>query len=94
MKLTVENRSTREKTVPVPLCPPQIPHRLTRNRARASGGRPATNCLSHVTASNVTNISSREVSDSCVQLLHVISNKNIAKSVMFENADYVANKAN
>jgi hypothetical protein len=28
-----------EKTVPVPLCPPQIPHRLTRNRTRASAVR-------------------------------------------------------
>jgi hypothetical protein len=26
----------REKPVPVPLCPPQIPHRLTRDRTRAS----------------------------------------------------------
>jgi hypothetical protein len=30
-----------EKPVPVPLCPPQIPHRLTRDRTRAFavGGR-------------------------------------------------------
>jgi hypothetical protein len=30
-----------EKPVPVPLCPPQIPHGLTRDRTRASamGGR-------------------------------------------------------
>jgi hypothetical protein len=42
MKLTGENRRTRgEKPVPVPLCPPQIPHELTRDRTRASavGGR-------------------------------------------------------
>jgi hypothetical protein len=28
-----------EKPVPVPLCPPQIPHGLTRDRARASAVR-------------------------------------------------------
>jgi hypothetical protein len=42
MKLTGGNRSTRgKKPVPVPLCPPQIPHGLTRDRTRASevGGR-------------------------------------------------------
>jgi hypothetical protein len=44
MKLTGENRSTRGKPVPVPLCPPQIPHGFTRDRARASS---ATNRLSH-----------------------------------------------
>jgi hypothetical protein len=36
MKLTVENRQLGEKPVPVPLCPPQIPHGLTRDRTRAS----------------------------------------------------------
>jgi hypothetical protein len=37
MKLTGENRSAQiKKTVPVPLCPPQIPHGLTRGRTRAS----------------------------------------------------------
>jgi hypothetical protein len=34
--------------VPVPLCPPQIPHGLMRDRTRV--GRPATNRLSHGTA--------------------------------------------
>jgi hypothetical protein len=32
MKLTGKNRSTREKPVPVPLCPPQISHGLTRDQ--------------------------------------------------------------
>jgi hypothetical protein len=35
------NETDRGKPVPVPLCPPQIPHGLTRDRNRASvvGGR-------------------------------------------------------
>jgi hypothetical protein len=32
MKLTGENRQLGEKPVPVPLCPPQTPHGLTRDR--------------------------------------------------------------
>jgi hypothetical protein len=36
MKLTGENRQLEEKPVPVPLCPPQTPHGLTRNQTRAS----------------------------------------------------------
>jgi hypothetical protein len=36
MKLTGENRQLGEKPVPVPLCPPQTPHALTRDRTRAS----------------------------------------------------------
>jgi hypothetical protein len=36
MILTGENRSTRGKPVPVPLCPPQIPHALAWDRALAS----------------------------------------------------------
>ena len=39
MKLTGENRSSREKPVPVPLCPPQIPHGLTQDRTRTSAVR-------------------------------------------------------
>jgi hypothetical protein len=39
MILTGENRRTRRKTCPVPLCPPQIPHGLTRERTRASAVR-------------------------------------------------------
>jgi hypothetical protein len=39
MKLTGENRQLGEKPVPVPLCPPQISHRLTRDRTRASAVR-------------------------------------------------------
>jgi hypothetical protein len=30
------NGSTRKKTAPVPLCPPQIPHALTRARTRGT----------------------------------------------------------
>jgi hypothetical protein len=30
MKIGRRNRSTRRKPAPVPLCPPQIPHNLTR----------------------------------------------------------------
>jgi hypothetical protein len=30
------NRSTRRKPAPMPLCPPQIPHGLTRARTRAT----------------------------------------------------------
>jgi hypothetical protein len=36
MKIGRRNRSTRRKPVPVPLCPPQIQHDLTRNRIRSS----------------------------------------------------------
>jgi hypothetical protein len=51
MKLTGENRQLGEKPVPVPLCPPQTPHGLIRDRTWASAcGRPATNRLSHDTA--------------------------------------------
>jgi hypothetical protein len=39
MKLTRENRQLGEKPVPVPLCPPQILHGLTRDRTRASAVR-------------------------------------------------------
>jgi hypothetical protein len=36
MRIGMGSRSTRRKPVPVPLCPPQIPHDLTRARTRAS----------------------------------------------------------
>jgi hypothetical protein len=39
MKLTGENRQRGEKPVPVPRCPPQTPHELTRDRTRASAVR-------------------------------------------------------
>jgi hypothetical protein len=39
MKLTGRNRQLGENPVPVPLCPPQIPHGLTRDRTRASAVR-------------------------------------------------------
>jgi hypothetical protein len=42
MRIGRGNRSTRRKTAPVPLCPPQIPHGLTlaQIRAAAVGNRP------------------------------------------------------
>jgi hypothetical protein len=36
LKLTRENRNTRGNPVPVPLCPPQTPRGLARDRTRAS----------------------------------------------------------
>jgi hypothetical protein len=36
MKIVLGNRSTRRKLAPVPLCPPQIPHDLTRARTQAA----------------------------------------------------------
>jgi hypothetical protein len=48
MKSTGENRQLGEKPVPVPLCSPQTPHVLTRDRTPGlRSGRPATNRLSH-----------------------------------------------
>jgi hypothetical protein len=38
MILTGETEELEEKLVPVPLCPPQISHGLTRTRTRASAG--------------------------------------------------------
>jgi hypothetical protein len=36
MRIGRENRSTRRKRAPMPLCPPQIPHDLTWTRTRAA----------------------------------------------------------
>jgi hypothetical protein len=36
MRIGSGNRSTRRKPAPVPLCPPQSPHFLTRARIRAA----------------------------------------------------------
>jgi hypothetical protein len=36
MKIIRGNRSTRRKSAPAPLCPPQIPLDQTRDRARAA----------------------------------------------------------
>jgi hypothetical protein len=50
MKTSRGNRNTRRKPAPVPLCPPQIPHDLTRARTRAAavGSQRLTACeLSH-----------------------------------------------
>jgi hypothetical protein len=41
------NRSTQRKLAPIPLCPPQNPHDLTRARTSGRGGKPATNRLSY-----------------------------------------------
>jgi hypothetical protein len=52
MKLTGENLQLGEKPVPVPLCPPQISHGLDLGpNPGLRGERPATNRLSHGTAS-------------------------------------------
>jgi hypothetical protein len=53
MKFTGETEVLWEKPVPVSLCPPKIPHGLTpRSKPCLRGERPATNRLSHGTASN------------------------------------------
>jgi hypothetical protein len=36
MRIDRENRSTRRNLAPMPLCPPQIPHDLTRARTRSA----------------------------------------------------------
>jgi hypothetical protein len=43
------NRSTRRKTVPVPLCPPQTPHACPDANPGRRGGKTATNRLSYGT---------------------------------------------
>jgi hypothetical protein len=45
MRIGRENRCTRRKPDPLPLCPPQIPHDLGSN-PRRHDGKPATNRLS------------------------------------------------
>jgi hypothetical protein len=48
MKICRGNRSTRRKSAPTPLCPPQIPLDQTGARTRGRrGGKPATNRLSY-----------------------------------------------
>jgi hypothetical protein len=48
MKIGKENRSTRRKPTPAPLCPPQNPTLQTRSRTPdRNGGKPATNRLSY-----------------------------------------------
>jgi hypothetical protein len=51
-ELAGETKVLGEKPAPVPLCPPQIPHDVTRaqTRADAIGSRAATNRLSYGTA--------------------------------------------
>jgi hypothetical protein len=48
-ELAEETEVLAEKPVPVPLCPPQIPHDLDSNPGRC-GVKPATNRLSYGTA--------------------------------------------
>jgi hypothetical protein len=51
MKTGRENRSTRTKPAPVPLCSPQIPHDLTPGSNPVHhDGKPATNRLNYSTA--------------------------------------------
>jgi hypothetical protein len=57
MKSTGENRQLGEKPVPVPLCPPQISHGLDPgSNPGLCGERPATNRLSHGTATNLISL--------------------------------------
>jgi hypothetical protein len=44
------NRSTRRKPIPMPLCPPQIPHAARTRTPGRRGGKPATNRLCYGTA--------------------------------------------
>jgi hypothetical protein len=44
------NQSTRRKPAPMPLCPPQTPHKCPDANLGRHGGKPATNCLSYSTA--------------------------------------------
>jgi hypothetical protein len=44
------NRSTQNKPVPVPLCPPQTPHACPDANSGRRGGKPANNLLSYGTA--------------------------------------------
>jgi hypothetical protein len=54
MKSTGENRQLGEKPLPVPLCSPQISHGLDMgSNPGLRGERPATNRLSHGTASRL-----------------------------------------
>jgi hypothetical protein len=46
MRIGRGNQSSRRKSVPVPLCPPQIPHDLSSNPGRR-GGKTASNRLSY-----------------------------------------------
>jgi hypothetical protein len=61
-----------EKPVPLPLCPPQIPHGLTRVRNRASVVRLATNDLSHGTAHGLCYINKSTRSSSEVWSFRIV----------------------
>jgi hypothetical protein len=50
MMIARENRGTRRKPAPVPLCPPQIPHAFPDGNPGSCGRKPATNRLSYGTA--------------------------------------------
>jgi hypothetical protein len=56
MKFTGENRSTRGKPVPVPLCPPQSQQTEPGSNPGLSGEIPETHRMSHGTASWVLNL--------------------------------------
>jgi hypothetical protein len=49
MMIGKENRSTRRKPAPVPLCPTQTPHALPGREPGLRGGKPAANHLSYST---------------------------------------------
>jgi hypothetical protein len=60
MKIGRGNRSTRRKPAPVPLCPPQIPHYLTRARIRAA-------------AVGSQRLTARSMARPCVSFMSVLS---------------------
>jgi hypothetical protein len=48
MKIGRVNPSTRRKPAPLPLCPPQIPHDLTRVRTRVASSIVAFGCFKYL----------------------------------------------
>jgi hypothetical protein len=76
-----------EKPVLVPLCPPKIPHGLTRDRTRAfAGGRPAANRLSHGTALLVPYFDARTLHPSVTA--RVQGEKNQFQKPIFKLCEY------
>jgi hypothetical protein len=61
IKIGRENRRTRRKPAPVPLCPPQIPHDQTPgSNPGCRGGKPATIRLSYGAAFYILTVNSHE----------------------------------
>jgi hypothetical protein len=83
--------SSRRKPAPVPLCPPQISHDLTRCEPGPRGGKSATNRLSYGTANNILNFFqpksySQNPEMKCrwiIRRINIISLKNNACSSLF-----------